>query len=365
METVPLEIGRGTLAGRVVLENKVVHIPDVQADPEYELVEAVQRFNIRTMLGVPLLREGTPIGVLVLQRTVMRTFTDKQIELAKTFADQAVIAIENARLLNELRESLEQQTATSSVLSVISNSPGELEPVFRAILENAARICQAQFGLLDTFDGSNFHHTAMHNPPPQFAMQLGGAFRPHPESALGYVARTKQIAHIDDIRTRRPYREGDKTVVALADLAGARTVLVVPMLNEDKLTGVISIYRQEVRLFSDKQIELVKNFAAQAVIAIENARLLSELRQRTDELGRSVGELRALGEVSRVVNSTLELQTVLSTIVAKAVELSGTEAGAIYVFDPAQREFHLRSTHGMDQELIDALSSQHFGLAGR
>jgi GAF domain-containing protein len=380
--------------GRVVATKQPVHIADYTTELAYKqrdpaAVGLVELAGARTFVVVPMLKEGELIGNLVVYRQEVRPFTDKQIALLQNFAAQAVIAIENARLLNELRqrttdlsESLEQQTATSEVLKVISSAQGELQPVFDAILENATRICEANFGNLilydgeifrrvalhnappawAIFDGSNFHHTAMHNPPPQFAMQLGGAFRPHPESALGYVARTKQIAHIDDIRTRRPYREGDKTVVALADLAGARTVLVVPMLNEDKLTGVISIYRQEVRLFSDKQIELVKNFAAQAVIAIENARLLSELRQRTDELGRSVGELRALGEVSRVVNSTLELQTVLSTIVAKAVELSGTEAGAIYVFDAAKREFHLRSTHGMDQELIDALSNQHIGL---
>ena len=139
-------------------------------------------------------------------------------------------------------------------------------------------------------------------------------------------------------------------------------MLAVPMLKENELVGVIGIYRQEVRPFTDKQIELVKNFAAQAVIAIENARLLNELRQRTDELGRSVGELRALGEVSQAVNSTLDLETVLSTIVAKAVQLSGTEAGAIYVFDEAQLEFHLHATYGMDQDLIDALRQQHIGL---
>jgi GAF domain-containing protein len=158
------------------------------------------------------------------------------------------------------------------------------------------------------------------------------------------------------------YVERDPRMVEFVDLAGARSYFMVPMLNESRLIGAIGVYRQKVRAFTDKQIELVQNFAAQAVIAIENARLLIELRQRTDDLGRSVGELRALGEVSQAVNSTLDLETVLSTIVANAVQLSGTEAGAIYVFDDRQREFHLRATYGMDQELIDALTLRRIGL---
>ena len=369
----PAGIDRGTAAGRAFLERKIVHVLDVLADPEYTYpARSADNSKVevsRTLLGVPLLREGSPIGVMVLGRNSVRPFTDKQIELAQTFADQAVIAIENVRLFeaeqqrtHELSESLEQQTATSEVLSAISGSPGELDPVFKAILENAARICQAQFGTLNIYDGSAFHTVAQHNPPPQFAMRLGQVIRPHPESGLAYVARTKQTAHIDDVRTRQPYLEGDKAVVGLADLAGARTLLIVPMLKEGKLVGAIAIYRQEVRPFTDKQIELVQNFASQAVIAIENTRLLNELRQRTDELDRSVGELRALGEVSQAVNSTLDIETVLSTIVAKAVQLSGTEAGAIYVFDDLQRLFQLRATYGMDQELIDALTQRHIGM---
>jgi signal transduction histidine kinase len=174
---------------------------------------------------------------------------------------------------------------------------------------------------------------------------------------------TKAPVHTADFAAEGSYIDDrDPVVVSAVELGGVRTVLVVPMLKENELIGWFTIYRQEVRPFSDKQIELVQNFAAQAVIAIENTRLLNELRQRTDELGRSVGELRALGEVSQAVNSTLDLETVLSTIVAKAVQLSGTEAGAIYVFDNAKREFRLRATYGMDQELIDALTQQHIGF---
>jgi signal transduction histidine kinase len=176
------------------------------------------------------------------------------------------------------------------------------------------------------------------------------------------MAATKAVVHVADIAADRGYGERVPEIVAAVELGGVRTLLAVPILKEDELVGAFTLLRQEIRPFTDKQIALVENFAAQAVIAIENARLLGELRQRTDDLGRSVGELRALGEVSQAVNSTLDLQTVLSTIVAKAVQLSGTEAGAIYVFDEALREFHLRATYGMDEELIDALSHRHIGL---
>jgi GAF domain-containing protein len=363
-----------TPLAEAVRTKQPIHAADLSAERCYlehdpRIVALVDIAGARTILTVPMLKDSEVVGAIAIYRQEVRPFTDKQIELVKNFAAQAVIAIENTRLLNELRqrtndltEALEQQTATSTVLGVISSSPGELDPVFKVILENAAHICQAQFGTLNIYDGSAFRTLALHNPPPQFAMRLGEVIRPHPESGLAYVAGTKQIAHIDDIRTRQPYLEGDKAVVDLADLAGARTLLIVPMLKEGKLIGTIAIYRQEVRPFTDRQIELVRNFAAQAVIAIENARLLNELRQRTDELSRSVEELRALGEVSQAVNSTLDLETVLSSIVAKAVQLSGTEAGAIYVFDEPQREFHLRATYGMEQELIDALTQQHIGL---
>jgi GAF domain-containing protein len=321
---------------------------------------------------VPLLREGTTIGVFTLMRVEASPFTEKQIELVTTFADQAVIAIENARLLNELRhrtddltESLEQQTATSEVLRVISSSPSELDPVFRTILANATRLCEANFGALNLFENATTSVVAaMHNVPEAFGelRRREPRFRFGPDHPLGRIVATKQVLHITDLKAESGYAEQNPSYMAMVNLAGARTQLLVPMLNEENLVGVIIIFRQEVRRFSDKQIELVQNFASQAVIAVENARLLNELRQRTDDLGRSVGELRALGDVSQAVNSTLDLETVLSTIVTKAAQLSGTEAGAIYVFDDMQREFHLRATYGMDQELIEALTHQRIGL---
>jgi signal transduction histidine kinase len=229
----------------------------------------------------------------------MRPFTDKQIELVTTFADQAVIAIENVRLFDEvqaktrdLTESLEQQTATSEVLQVISSSQGELEPVFQSMMENATRICGAQFGLLNLYDGNSFRTVGFHNVPPEFSAARAQSYRPHPDGVLGQLVRTKQFAHTPDLRAHPVYAAGDPPTVQLVDLAGARTILVVPMLKDNELVGTIGIYRREVLPFNDKQIALLNSFASQAVIAIENTRLLKELRQRTDDLSQSLNELR-------------------------------------------------------------------------
>ena len=369
----PIRLGRHSSSARAASERRTIHIPDVWADPEYTY-GAKDAEAIHTVLSVPILKGDNLLGVLTIYHLEgIRPFTDKQIALVETFADQAAIAIDNVRLLDELRqrtadltESLGQQTATSEVLQVISSSPGDLRPVFETMLANATRLCDAKFGTLNLYDGGAFRIVAVHNVPSAFAeTRLHELIHPHPRGGHAELLKTKRVVHIEDIRARPAYLEGDSAVVAVSDLGGARTIVLVPMLKEDALVGTITIYRQEVRPFTDKQIELVENFAKQAVIAIENARLLNELRQRTDELGRSVEELRALGEVSQAVNSTLDLETVLSTIVAKAVQLSGTDAGAIYVFDDRQRKFHLRATYGMDQELINALSRQHIGLDER
>ena len=362
--------------GQMIASKAVVHIPDVAASEAYAkrepvTVAGVEIGGIKTFLAVPMLKDNELIGAIALARQEIRPFTEKQIDLVTNFAAQAVIAIENTRLLTELRqrtddltESLEQQTATSEVLQVISSSPGDLQPVFATMLENAVRICRANFGNMFLYEGDAYRVAAMHNPPPAFVelRRREPLFHPGPLNPAVRVAATKKPVHIADLAEDAAYTSDDPVAVGFVQSAGVRTLLVVPMLKESEFIGGFAIFRQEVRPFTDKQIALVQNFAAQAVIAIENARLLTELRQRTDELGRSVGELRALGEVSQAVNSTLDLETVLSTIVAKAVQLSGTEAGAIYVFDDAQREFHLRATYGMDQELIEALSHQHIGF---
>jgi signal transduction histidine kinase len=259
-----------------------------------------------------------------------------------------------------LTESLEQQTATSEVLQVISSSQGELEPVFQSMLTNATHLCGAGVGILTVAEGDAFRIVAWHGIAHLYEHEP--VIRPGPLAPLARAVATKKFVHITDLVQDASYQQRDPPVVVLVEQGGVRSILVVPMLKEGQVVGSLSVYSREVRPFSDKQIELVKNFAAQAVIAIENARLLSELRQRTGELGRSVAELRALGEVSQAVNSTLDLENVLSTIVAKAVQLSNTEAGAIYVFDDVKREYRLRATYGMDQDLIDALGQQHIGI---
>ena len=361
----PLPSGRGSLTGRVVLEKRAVQIPNVQADPEYAVKEGAKIGGVSAMLGVPLLREGNPIGVMVLQRRAPLSFTDKQIELAETFADQAAIAIENVRLLDALRQrtddltqSLEQQTATSRVLDVISRSAFNLDAVFEAVAESSVNLCGAGRAFIFRFDGELLRMAVAFNASQELKEFVErNPIRPGRHSASARAALERRTIHIPDVWADPEYTYGAKDAEAI------RTVLAVPIIKGDDLLGVIIIHPLEgVRPFTDQQIALVETFADQAAIAIENVRLLDALRQRTDELGRLVEELRALGEVSQAVNSTLDLETVLSTIVSKAVQLSGTEAGAIYVFDDVQREFHLRATYGMDQELIDTLKRQHIGL---
>ena len=348
--------------GRMVATKTTIHIADLAADPGYlerrfpAIVEAVEFGGVRTVLAVPMLKENELIGAFTLSRQEVRPFTDKQIAVVQNFASQAVIAIENARLLNELRELLQQQTATADVLEVISRSAFDLQAVFDTVAESSVRLCGADRAFIYRFDNELLRMVVAYNTSREFKEFVEqNPLRPGRHSCAARTALERRTIHIPDVLADPEYTFGAKAFDKI------RTVLGVPILKSDDLLGVIVIYHQEVRPFTDGQIALVETFADQAAIAIENVRLLDALRQRTDELGRSVGELRALGEVSQAVNSTLDLETVLSTIVAKAVQLSGTEAGAIYVFDDTRREFHLRATYGMDQELIDALRQQHIG----
>ena len=319
---------------RVAQTRQTVQVPDMRESRSYLDrdplgVAAVEVAGIRTLVSVPMFKEDELVGVITIYRQEVRPFTDKQVELVENFAAQAVIAIENTRLLSELRESLEQQTATSEVLGVISSSPGELEPVFDTMLENAVRICEAKFGNLFLYENNSFRIVAQQNPPPAYAER----WRQEPvlhvdnnsQNPLTSLAATKDVVHIADLATDPGYVKREPRMVALVESAGARTHLLVPMLKEGELIGAISIYRQEVRPFTDKQIELLSNFAAQAVIAIENTRLLSELRE-------SLEQQTATSEVLKVISSsTGELQPVFQALLENATRLCAAKFGNLYL----------------------------------
>ena len=265
-------INRQWPTGRAVVDGKSVHLRDIFTHEGDEFPggrEIARQDGVRTILTVPLMREGESIGAIILRRTKVQPFTEKQAALLKSFADQAVIAIQNARLFNEvqartreLEESLQQQTATADVLKVISSSPGDVEPVFQILLESATRICGAEFGSMQLYEDGSVRQAALYNAPAAFAaVRRDRVSRPYPESPLGTAIRTKQVVHVDDVRTTAGYLARHPSSVEITELGGARSLVVVPMLRDNELIGVITIYRQEVRPFTDKQIELLRNFA--------------------------------------------------------------------------------------------------------
>src|SRR5580693_3101015 len=283
-----------TVLARVAKTKRTIQVVDMAAEAAAYKNPQERRFvkltRVRSLVTVPMLKDNELIGMITVYRQEVRPFGKGQVDLLTSFAAQAVIAIENTRLLSELRhrtddltESLEQQTATSDVLKVISSSPGELQPVFQSMLENATRICGAKFGNLLLYDADAFRLAAIYGAPPAWAEEYrrNPVFRPSPDVPLGRVAATKQVVHVADVAREPGYAAGDPAIMRLVDIAGARSLVVVPMLKENELIGAFGIFRQEVRPFTPKQVELLTNFAAQAVIAIENTRLLNELRQRT------------------------------------------------------------------------------------
>jgi two-component system, NtrC family, sensor kinase len=354
---------RGTAAGRAVLERRPVHVADFLAEAEdFPVGSALAReFGYRTGLAVPLLREGTAIGTINLRRTEMQPFADKEIALLQTFADQAVIAIENVRLFKELEaknrsltqahaqvtESLEQQTATSEILRVIASSPTDLEPVMNTVAANAARVCGAEDAIIYRIEDDKMRQMA----------HVGSLSTHIPaapidrDSPFGRAILERRTIHIENIE---PLLETEyRSIKEAAMTAGTGTCLATPLMREGVPIGVIVIRRSVVQPFTSKQIALLETFADQAVIAIENVRLFQELQARTRDLTRLVEELQALSAVSRTVSSTLDLPTVLNTIVSRAVQLSGAAGGLIYEYDEATQEFRLQASHRMAEELVE------------
>jgi len=356
--------GRDTVIGRVLLEGRVVHVTNVSADPDYALPETMAA-GIGTCLGVPLLREGAALGTIVLSRKRVEPFTERQIELVRTFADQAVIAIENARLLTELRESLEQQTATAEVLQVINSSPGELQPVFEAILEKAHTRCGATRGTLHLFDGETFRPVAMRGLPQDWAEQLRRGISVHEASLWAPLLTGAPFVHTPDLRLI------DDPVARAAAERGARTGLGLALRKDGALLGMITCNRGEVRPFSEKEIAFLQNFAAQAVIAMENARLLDELRERTCELEESLEYQTATSEVLNVISrSTADVQPVLDTVVKTATRLCDAYGGSITVREGEVYRYVASSYSASDPELWAAMHQRRIvpdrdSLAGR
>ena len=340
----------GLVIGRAILEARLIHILDLQAESEeFPEGSAIARRNgWRTIIAVPLMREGFAIGTIAVRRAEAKLFSDKQVELLSNFAAQAVIAIENARLLNELRESLEQQTATSEVLRVISSSPGELEPVFASMLENAVRICEAKFGNIYRWEDDALHLVASHNTPPAFAQarRRSPFHRTDTNAVISRLLATKAAVHVVDAAAQPGYIDrSDHGAVAAVELGGVRTALALPMLRENELIGSFTVYRQEVRPFTDKQIALVQNFAAQAVIAIENARLLNELRQSLDQQ-------TATAEVLGVISSSPgDLQPVFDNMLRNAVRICDAKFGLLVRFDG--EAFHMAAEVDLPSELAE------------
>ena len=332
--------------GPMVTTKEVIHINDLAADERYANSVLARVAGARTALAVPMLRDNELVGAIAIYHQDVQPFNEKQIDLVRNFAAQAVIAIENTRLLNELRQSLEQQTATADVLSVISTSPGELEPVFQAMLANATRICGAKFGAMFYYREGGFHPAAQLNVPIAYSefIQRRGSFQPNAGSTFERLVRTKQVIHLTDAAAEGSYPSNNA-----AKLGGARSYVAVPMLKESELVGAIAIYRQEVLPFTEKQIELVRNFAAQAVIAIENTRLLNELRELLEQQTATADVLQVISK------SPGELESVFQTMLENAVRICNARFGNLMLFDG--RDMRMAAMHNAPHAYEEARRS--------
>jgi signal transduction histidine kinase/DNA-binding response OmpR family regulator len=368
MEKNPVAAGPGTVVGWAAETRKPVYVPDVEADPGFTQMDLAKGAGFRAGLAVPLLREGEIIGVLTLAHSKSDTFTADHIERAQTFADQAVIAIENAHLFKaeqtrtaELTESLKQQTATADVLKTISRSAFDLQPVLDALVASAAKLCDAPMVAIHVQRDNHLPGRARFGYTPQMIEGLGKIGQIMGRGSLaGRVFSEAHAVHIADVVGDAEYTFHD-----FVRITGARSMLGVPLLREGQPIGLISLYRTEVRGFTPRQIELLETFADHAVIAIENARLFEAEQARTKELAQSVADLKALGEVSRAVNTSLELEPVLASILSHATQISGqisgSGGGAIYVRTPEDR-FVLEAGHNMPPDLMAAARGQMIGL---
>jgi GAF domain-containing protein/CheY-like chemotaxis protein/anti-sigma regulatory factor (Ser/Thr protein kinase) len=370
LQMYPMRPDRRQVLGRAILTRAVAHVEDALADPEYAH-DVARAGGWRGMLAVPMLRKGSAIGAIFVTRERPGPFLPTQIELLQTFADQAVIAIENVRLFTELDErnselhvALEQQTATSELLKVIGRSTYDLQPVFETLAENAVTLCEAERAFVFRFDGQLLRAVASHNASSELqAFVDQNPLAPGRHSGTARAALERRTIHIHDVLADSEY------TYQVNEVDTVRTVLGIPMLRASELLGVIMIYRHEVRPFTDSQIALVETFADQAAIAIENARLLTELQARTAELTRSVTELQALGEVSQALSSTLDLETVLSTIVSRASQLAGTDSCTVYEYDERTEELLFRATHNLAEDVVTVARRAPIrrgeGVAGR
>jgi two-component system, NtrC family, sensor kinase len=371
----PRPLDYSTHMGRAILERRIIHIADLADATAPPTAARLQAFGFRAHLVVPMLRSGEPIGGLSLLRRTSGLFSDDQVQLLQTFADQAVIAIENVRLFTELEErnrdlstALDQQTATSEVLRVLSRSPTDIQPVFQAIVESAVRLCHGSTGSIVTAEDEHAHLRAdfSFRPETRDAVRARFPFPLNRDTLVGRAILDGEILQVADFEIPGAAPEGARTV---ARMVGYRSGIVTPMFRDSRTIGLIFVGRADPGRFSDDEIRLLRTFADQAVIAIENVRLFTELQARTQELTRSVGQLTALGEVGRAVSSTLDLQIVLTTIVGRAVELSGTSGGVIYEYDQATGDFRLRANHQLEVALVELLREAPFrlgeGVTGR